>query len=526
MHNAAMTDRATQPLALWQKMGLMALAVLMLGFGGLVVYRTAYARTRINDVQVFFRAAWAVRTGHDPYTTPDDHGWHYLYPPLLAIVLEPLADAPPGHSRQGLLPFGVSVGIWYGLALGMTFLAAHVLADAVERTSSDPAWRGQPRFCRRWWALRLVAVLACLPALGRSLMRGQVGALILLLLCLMGAELLRGRRFRAGLWLAGAICIKVIPGLLLLAPLWRRDFKMLSGAGAGLLLGLVLVPVLTLGPARSWDCYRSLERQVIAPGLAGDTGGTTGQELTGVTSTDTNSPMAVIHAWLHPVRRGERPKQAAPAVRAIHWVLAAILIAVTLAAIPHRWRARQQQKEHLKGKHLKGTHLIISRGNGAKEIGASPLDRSPLDRPRPQGPPEARGDALAPLPHGRGPSHACDARGDVMLLAALSLVAIIISPVFHPHYFAHAVFPVLLLVAWAWERGGYFRMGWPLRCLLLFIFVVHLVTAAVAEDQSLWFLRDFGLVLAAALWLWWACVAALRTGYARADDGPAQVQIN
>jgi hypothetical protein len=60
-------------------------------------------------------------------------------------------------------------------------------------------------------------------------MRGQVNLLLLALLCGTAAATLRGRRFRAGLFLAGAICIKVIPAFLLLFPLWRRDGRCLLG---------------------------------------------------------------------------------------------------------------------------------------------------------------------------------------------------------------------------------------------------------------------------------------------------------
>ena len=53
----------------------------------------------MTDIGPYLRAAWAVRTGGDIYAitaTTDDRGWHYLYPPLFAIIMSPFAAPPPG----------------------------------------------------------------------------------------------------------------------------------------------------------------------------------------------------------------------------------------------------------------------------------------------------------------------------------------------------------------------------------------------------------------------------------------------
>src|SRR5260370_36728864 len=91
--------------------------------------------------------------------------------------------------------------------------------------------------------------------MGYSLTRGQVSLLVLLLLCGAAAALLRGRRLQAGLWLAGAICLKVIPAFLLLYPLYRRDGRCLAGCAGGLVLGLAVIPAAVFGPARAVAPY-------------------------------------------------------------------------------------------------------------------------------------------------------------------------------------------------------------------------------------------------------------------------------
>src|SRR5262249_44963419 len=154
--------------------------------------------------------------------------------------------------RSGMLPYGVSVGICYLLNLLCLALAVHCLAAALEGPARPPAGG------RRWWALRLWPALACAVPVGHTLMRGQVNLLLLALLCAAAAAVIRGRPLCGGLWLAGAICLKVIPAFLLVLPLWRRDGRFLAGCAAGLAAGLVLVPLAVLGPGRTADCYRKL----------------------------------------------------------------------------------------------------------------------------------------------------------------------------------------------------------------------------------------------------------------------------
>src|SRR6516162_5939942 len=113
--------------------------------------RSAFMLRRMTDAGVFFRAAWAVRSGEDMYRITDNNDWHYNYPPLFAIVMAPLADAPAGLDRAGQLPYAVSIAIWFVINLLALAAAAHWLATAIERTSPDPWVRQTPPLCRQWW---------------------------------------------------------------------------------------------------------------------------------------------------------------------------------------------------------------------------------------------------------------------------------------------------------------------------------------------------------------------------------------
>lgn len=317
-----------------ERRGLWLLLAVIVAFGAIVEMRSAFLVQRRTDLEVYLRAAWAVRTGADIYAISDQHDWHYLYPPLFAILMVPLADAPAGAARTAMLPFAASVAIWYALNLLFLAAAVHLLAGAVEETALA---RAAPRWCRRWWQLRVFPILACLPAIGSTLGRSEVNLLILLLLCAAAAAAMRGRGLRAGLWLAFAISIKVIPALLLAYPLWRRNFRMLAGCACGLVLGLVLIPAAVFGPVRALSYYREWSAVMMEPALASGTDQSRAKELLGANSTDSQSFQIIIHNTLHlhdtlNLDRGDRTTYLEPSVRAAHWAIGLLMVAITLFA--------------------------------------------------------------------------------------------------------------------------------------------------------------------------------------------------
>jgi hypothetical protein len=303
--------------------------------------RSAFLKRPMTDLQVYLRAAWAVRTGHDLYAIIDDNKWHYHYPAVFAILLVPLANAPAGESHAGMLPFHEAVALWHCFGLLCLVAAAHWLASALEAQSADPAIRTQPRWCYRWWALRLWPVLVCITPVGQTLVRGQVNLLVLAMLCAMLAAALRRQSWRAGLWLSAAVCVKIIPAFLLLYPLMRRDWRWLGGCAAGLFIGLVLIPGIVFGPEKAWQYTQEWGNVFLLPVL--DRGGdhARDKELVEATATDSQSPLRIIHFALYPDFT-KRPADAAPWVRHVHWLIGAVMTGLTLLAIgrqPHQGTA-------------------------------------------------------------------------------------------------------------------------------------------------------------------------------------------
>ena len=191
----------------------------------LVVYLPILSAARtahgLGDVQVFFRAAWAVWTGYPLYQVIDIHGWSYHYPPTFAILMGPFADPLPGYpGLPWALPFSASVGVFYAMSIAAMVLAAHLWAKALEdhsgmRASAEARAAGgrcgsrrcccsRPISARRSRAASRPRSSSCLPCIFLKLYADRRVAV-------------------ASAALALAIAIKIFPAALLIIPLLRRD---------------------------------------------------------------------------------------------------------------------------------------------------------------------------------------------------------------------------------------------------------------------------------------------------------------
>lgn len=327
-----------QQLRPWERVLLIVFALVLLAFGLLVEYRAVYQQTSKTDFGVYARAAWAVRTGQDPYAfhVHDNNGWHYCYPLPFAVLLTPLADPPPWEQRTGYLPFAVSIGVWYALNVVFLFLAAHLFARSV--------LTGESFGSRRWWSARIMPLVIASSGLGYTLARGQSNILVVLLVALSFAALTSDRRLLSGIWLAAAAVLKVFPAYLLLFPILRRDFTALLGWICGSLILLLGVPAAYPTSARAADWGWKVIRVVLAPGLGQGGDQTRAKELTNTTATDSQSFAALIHAWRHP-DRFQRPENASVDTKLAHWGIGAVLTAI-MAGFVWRRLAVENSPQH------------------------------------------------------------------------------------------------------------------------------------------------------------------------------------
>jgi nitrate reductase NapE component len=133
----------------------------------------------------------------------------------------------------------------------------------------------------------------------------------------------------SGLWFGAAACLKAIPGLVLLLPLVRRDWRVFAGAALAAFLFLGVLPLLTVGLDGTIEFNRKTIQLILAPGATGQADETRAKELFQATSTDNQSFQAMINAWYHP-NFWTRPNEFHPWAKRGHWILSFALLALTV----------------------------------------------------------------------------------------------------------------------------------------------------------------------------------------------------
>jgi hypothetical protein len=197
-------------------------------------------RSHRTDFTVYQAAAQALREGTDPYEARSPRGYRYVYPPLLAVLLLPVADweAP----NAALLFYAASL---LALVLAIACIARVVPGGNGTRTA-------------------LVGALACAVFLTQSFERGQVTILLMALQAGALLALTRGRTRSAGLLLGIGGALRLTPFLAGAAALvgfaaarrWRDAGDLALGLGLAVALGFAVIPALALGPKRALDVDR------------------------------------------------------------------------------------------------------------------------------------------------------------------------------------------------------------------------------------------------------------------------------
>ena len=196
---------------------------LLLGLN--VVYRGALHVPHRTDLTVFLRASNALQNGENLYAVHNERNWNYVYFPLLAILLTPLANCP--------LVF--SVALWYSLSVaamcGTVILSAKLSNDSIDG-----------------FLLSIKSLLLSPPFFFDALTRGQTGIIIVFLMMLIFFLYRRNQALWAGLALAFGISLKFTPIIILgLYFVIKRQWKVCLGLGIGLLFFLGIFPSFVLG---------------------------------------------------------------------------------------------------------------------------------------------------------------------------------------------------------------------------------------------------------------------------------------
>jgi alpha-1,2-mannosyltransferase len=190
-----------------------------------------------NDFNVYYHAAREIIAGRDPYAHSLGDWTPYIYPPLLAELVVPLA----------LLPLPVAAHLWYLINALSTVLAAWLAVTVLSDNGSGAAQLFRYREATLWRvAIATGAVLLVLRFVFDTFSLGQVNALLAALAVAHIYFYSRGRTALSAVLLAVAVSIKLTPALLLLYHLTKMRLKF-AMACAGILIALTGVSLMPFG---------------------------------------------------------------------------------------------------------------------------------------------------------------------------------------------------------------------------------------------------------------------------------------
>ena len=208
-------------------LGILLVLGLAWGISISTLYRGAISPRQRTDLTVYLKAGEMVRENRADhmYGIESVRHWHYIYPPLLAILLAPVSK----------WPLGVTVSLAY--LLSITCLAGTI---ALTRRFPEDA-RPAP------WQITL-AMIFCLPMILSILMRGQFDIITLFFMAAVFYNYLKKRKVLTGLLLAFAVTLKITPlAFLTFFFLMKREWKILLSAAAGFCFFFFLFPSAAIG---------------------------------------------------------------------------------------------------------------------------------------------------------------------------------------------------------------------------------------------------------------------------------------
>lgn len=254
---AVRSSRARRILA---RLALVALPLVAV-YAALIVFEalTTSFYNRQLDVAMYYSAAAALRANpaaniYDPAVlaqTVQQHagcalwpGANYLYPPLLAVLFEPLTALPCAQAIHYWM-LG-NLGLW-ALCTVLLVYWLHTLLppERVALRERLRLWlRGEPD-TELLAAMGVVALSVLAWPVLQGLLMGQVDLLLLVALLVVPLLVRRERYVAAGMLLAFAAMLKLLPALLIVYYLARGRRRVVLGAALGLALlcGVILLTV-------------------------------------------------------------------------------------------------------------------------------------------------------------------------------------------------------------------------------------------------------------------------------------------
>jgi alpha-1,2-mannosyltransferase len=231
--------------------GVLALGVLV---SGLYFAGKSGANPEVygNDFNVYYHAAGEVMGGGDPYQHSLGDWTPYIYPPLLAELIVPLA----------LLPLPVAAYLWF-LISAASIVAAAWMSASLADDKRGPAAPDQHVTESTAWRLAMgaCAVVLVLRFVLDSFNLGQVNAVVAALAVAHIYLYARDRKALSAVALVVAVSIKLIPALLLLYHIAKLRLKF-AAVCAALLVAVTALSFLPFGP-RGTDAFQTFWNRTV-----------------------------------------------------------------------------------------------------------------------------------------------------------------------------------------------------------------------------------------------------------------------
>lgn len=175
-------------------------------------YAAKAARLELNMYDARVLDSLAAADGVENHVLP------YLYPPLFAVLAQPIAFLNPSEAQHLWTKLAV-VGFWLALVLVAITLEA--------RQYKDEFWRGIGS-----WSM--LVLLSWLLPFTTNLAFGQINFLVLLfMVASLYCTIAKDNSMTAGAFLSMAACIKVMPALLLVPMIAKDKMRPLIGFSLG-----------------------------------------------------------------------------------------------------------------------------------------------------------------------------------------------------------------------------------------------------------------------------------------------------
>lgn len=205
-------------------------------------------RVYSNDFNVYYFASRQILAGHGPYDTGLGPWTPYLYTPLLAELMAPLALAP--------LP--AAAYLWYLINLASFIVAVRMAVSLTELNKARASNTGGPPPVLHKYVVGIGASII----LGRFILDSfAMGQVNLLITCLAIGHVdlySRNRKGLSALALALACVLKITPLVFLIYHLFRARWKYVMGTGLlTVAIGLASFAVLGTGAVEGMSMFYS-----------------------------------------------------------------------------------------------------------------------------------------------------------------------------------------------------------------------------------------------------------------------------